>query len=466
MKAMKKLASVILAVCLVFPVMPVVVNAAEGELMFSDPETKVGENVSVDLVINAAGAPIGDADVTMSYDTSALEFVSGSGVQADGAGKLTYFGSGTGSETELRTTMEFRALKAGDAQITVDSYTAYLYSDETLNLTEGSSAISIAAADDGSTSVEASSPSGTAAATDIKVTVDGTEYSFSEAFTSADIPDGYSEVKLMFNGEERKFVENEAGLCLGYLVDASGVGSFFLYNEEDATFSVYVELPISDTTSLVLLNEPEAVSLPDSYVQRDLELTGVSQVFPTWVDTQGNERFYIVYALNTRTGEKGLYQYDTEDGTYQSFEAPQVVEEDTDNSFLGKLKNFVADHFLLVMAAGAVVVLLLFILVIVLAVKVVHRNQELDDLYDEYDIPVDDEEEDSVGKAGEESEEGYDDYDEEYDDYDNDFDDEYDDDDYEEYDDEYEEEVKPKGRKKEKAKGNSKDDYDIDFIDL
>ena len=34
----------------------------------------------------------------MSYDTSALEFVSGDGVQADGSGNLTYSGSGTGSE--------------------------------------------------------------------------------------------------------------------------------------------------------------------------------------------------------------------------------------------------------------------------------------------------------------------------------------------------------------------------------
>ena len=32
--------------------------------------------------------------------------------------------------------------------------------------------------------------------------------------------------------------------------------------------------------------------------------------------------------------------------------------------------------------------LILFILMIVFAVKLIHRNQELDDLYDEYDIPL------------------------------------------------------------------------------
>ena len=122
----------------------------------------------------------------MSYDATSLEFVSGTGVQADGSGKLTFSGSGTGSETELRTTIEFRALKAGDTTINVDEYTAYLYSDESLNLSQGSSAVKINAADDGSTSIEASSTAGTAAATDVKVTVDGVEYSFSEAFTSTE----------------------------------------------------------------------------------------------------------------------------------------------------------------------------------------------------------------------------------------------------------------------------------------
>ena len=92
--------------------------------------------------------------------------------------------------------------------------------------------------------------------------------------------------------------------------------------------------------------------------------------------------------IRDRTGEKGLYQYDIEDETYQNFEAPEVTEEKVDNSFLGKVKDFVAKHLLLAMAAGTVLVLLLLILVIVLAIKVFHRNQELDDLYEEYDIPL------------------------------------------------------------------------------
>ena len=235
---MKKAAAMILSVCLTVPMFGTIVSAAQGQLMFSDPETKVGQTVDVSLVVKTGGDAIGDADITMSYDTSALEFVSGDGVQADGSGNLTYSGSGTGSENELRTTLQFKALKAGDTTISVQSSKAYLYNDETLTLAEGSSAVKVAAGDDGSTEITTTAAEGgtpvAGETTNITVSVNGTDYLFSEAFTAADLPEGYTETKLTFNGEERKFAKNGAGVCIGYLVDSAGSGQFFVYYEEDA----------------------------------------------------------------------------------------------------------------------------------------------------------------------------------------------------------------------------------------
>ena len=51
-RLLKKLAGMILAVCLMVPMLGTVVFAADGVLMFSDPSTKVGENVSIDLPFN------------------------------------------------------------------------------------------------------------------------------------------------------------------------------------------------------------------------------------------------------------------------------------------------------------------------------------------------------------------------------------------------------------------------------
>lgn len=478
MKMMKKMAALVLAAFLAVPMVGNIVYAAEGSLQFTDPETQVGETVKVDMVIRTGGDAIGDADVTMKYDTGSLEFVSGDGVESDGSGTLTYSGSGDGTESELRTTMEFRALKSGSAQISVESSTAYLYSDETLNLDEGSSAITIDAAADGSTTAEPTgSDTASGETTDIVVNVDGTDYNFSEAFTSADIPAGYAETTLTFNGEDRKFVANDAGVYLGYLVDSSGAGNFFLYNEDDATFSPYLEVAVSDSTSIILLNKPDQVSLPESYQQ--VELTVSDKTFPAWSDPS-NSRFYVIYALNTRTGQEGLYQYDTEDGTYQSFTEPASDESSaSDGSVVGRIGAFVGDHIAIAFAVVAVIILLLLIFMIVFAVKLVHRNQELDDLYDEYDIPTDDDEDEEDGPAvqqksrkqfvGYEDEED-DEYDDEYDedDYDDEYDDEYDED---EYDDEYEDDEVDAhtGNTKNIRRGKSSkndDDYEMDFIDL
>ena len=473
MKAFKKLAGMILAVCLMVPMFSILAFAADGVLMFSDPSTKVGENVNIDLVVRSDGGTVGDVSVTMNYDTSALEFVSGDGFSADGSGSLTY--TGTGSSSELRSTMTFRALKQTDTTLTVNSSSAVLSSGETLNLEQGSSAISIAAADDGSTSVEASGTAAAGTSTDITVSVNGTDYNFSEAFTTADIPEGYSETTMTFNGEERKFVANESGITLGYLVDASGAGTFFLFQQDDATFVPFAQVTISDTTSLIPLDNVEAVKLPDNYEQSTLTFQGYE--FPIWSDPSVSNRFYVIYALNTRTNEAGLYQYDAEDETYQYFEAPASTE-DTDSgaALPGAFGQFISEHVMVVVTAMAVICLLLLILMIIFAVKLVHRNQELDDLYDEYDIPFDDED-DSNEKVSKKSSEkdlksqkdeyaGNEFEDDEYED--DEYDDEYEDDKYDddEYDDEYEDDEYDDEEYDDEGEDGKDKDYDINFIDL
>lgn len=500
MKALKKFAGLVLALCLMVPMFGTAVFAADGVLMFSDPSTKVGENVGVDLVVQSGGGTVGSVNVTMSYDASVLEFVSGDGFSADGSGTLTYTGTGSGSE--LRTTVTFRALQATDTTLSVSSSSATLSSGETLNLEQGSSAISIAAADDGTTSVAPTTTaesSGAGSDTGVTVTVNGTDYHFSEAFTTTDIPEGYSETTMTFNGAERKFVVNEAGVYLGYLIDGSGTGSFFLFNTEDATFAPFAQLTISDTTSIIPLDKPEEVNLPDNY--QESELTVQDQVFPIWSDPSVSDRYYLIYALNTRTGQESLYQYDSEDGTYQYFEAPEPAdEEETAPALPGAVGAFISEHILPILAAGIAVCLLLLILMIIFAVKLVHRNQELDDLYDEYDIPFDDEEEDTKKKSGKKTSVNEAEEDDEYDDdeigYDeDDFDDGYDDESGDdEYDDEYgyddDESFDPdfddedgyeeddddtytgdkQSKKNRRGKGGKmekdSDDYDINFIDL
>ena len=163
-------------------------------------------------------------------------------------------------------------------------------------------------------------------------------------------------------------------------------------------------------------------------------MTVQEENFPAWSDPS-NSRYYVIYALNTRTGEKSFYQYDTEDGTYQYFEAPkeETKKKDSESGIVAKLGEFVAENTMVVLVAAAALFLLLLILAIVFAVKLVHRNQELDDLYDEYDIPFEEEEKKLSAKSAKKGKAK--------DDYDDDFDDESDEsEEYAEYSDEYEDE--------------------------
>ena len=229
-------------------------------------------------------------------------------------------------------------------------------------------------------------------------------------------------------------------------------------------------------------------------------MTILDQKFPVW-SKSGEERFYVMYALNTRTGEKGLYRYDTDDGTYQSIETPaQEENQPAETSLLDRIGRIMSDYTIVVLIAAGGVLLLLLILMIVFAVKLVHRNQELDDLYDEYDIPFDDEDDDDENvapavqkksrsqfaarredeKVEEEPEEPESDevpegepeeyYDEDTEYYDEDeeeyydADDEYDDED-EEIEDNFPDDTEDIGKRK-KSPESDEDNFDIDFIDV
>ena len=123
MKAFRKLAAVLLAVFLTVPMFGTIASAADGRLLFTDPQTQVGENFEVELVIRSGEGAVGDVSVTMSYDTSYLEFISGDGYEADGSGTLTYTGSADDTG-EVHAVMQLRALQAGNTTISVSDSSA------------------------------------------------------------------------------------------------------------------------------------------------------------------------------------------------------------------------------------------------------------------------------------------------------------------------------------------------------
>lgn len=440
MKFMKKISAVLLSLCLVVPCFSLVAQAADGKISFTDPETKVGDMVEVKCVTRSNGGSIGDMEIQLTYDSAYLRFQSGDGVEA-ADGTLTYKGSGNSSEASF--TVEFQALQEGETKITVSSYNISSSGGAALSLTEGNSTVKIGEGDPSKIKEESGGASSTAG--DKTIEVNGASYTLTDEFADADIPSGYSRTTVSLDGEDRQMVVNEAGsVTLGYLKNGEGLGEFFLYNTEDATFAPYEEISISDTTSIIVLSDTSKVKLPKNYQEAKLTLN--EKEFPVWQDST-SDRFYVIYAMNNQ-GETGYYQYDTVEGTYQNLDNPQekAAEEKKDtSSLMGKIRNLLEKHLslvILVVGLGSIIVL---ILIIVLAVKLRHRNDELDELYEEYGID-DEEEEEELPVAKEKKKSGLfgkrskkDDF-EDFDDYE---DDDYeDDDDYDDDDDDYVDESK------------------------
>lgn len=388
MKMVKKLATLLLTICLVVPCFSMISLAADGKIMFTDPSTKVGEALEVTGVVSKTSGNFGKIEIVMTYDTSHLKFKSGDGIVEGTAGEITYTGDATnetGSRKEFK--IIFDVLKAGTTKITIKNSTVKNVSGTVLNYTNGSSTITIAEGEVTPDVPPTTTPDET---TDSIVDINGELYSISNSIPENEIPKGYEAATLDYDMVTYKAVRSEEfSLSLVYLVGADGEGAFYMYREEDATFVPYEEIEITDNVRIVLLSDVSGIELPERYVKKEVVAKSGAE-FPAWQDKE-NPDFFVLYAVSN-SGAKGLYQLDNEEGTYQRFISPEVEDNGISNTFIGKLSNLLQNHLDYVILGTGLGFILFVIIIVILSVKLYNRNAELDEIYDEYGI--DDEEDD------------------------------------------------------------------------
>ncbi len=460
MKIAKKTAAFLLVLFLGIQGMPLTALAADGTLSFSDPTAKAGETIEVTVKINTAEGPIGDGQVQVTYDPTYLEFVSG--VNATGeAGTITLSASGNGIDSELAYSMTFKALAEGETTLQAVGYTAYTFGGEELNLTLGTSAVKIEAGD-GTQPAAAQQPG-----TQTMIELDGKQYFIADDIPEALIPEGYEKSQLTYEGSPHTIlVHTGSGQKMIYLMDTQGEGNLFLYDSETDHFSAFEKIDLSSDSYILITDDKESANIPEDYEETTIQING--KVFPAWqnvVDTKLAD-FCLVYAVDN-AGKKGLYQYDSTQKTYQRFLPPTAEKEKQDGSVANKVTTFVEENLPKIMVGAWGVFLMMLLLIVILAVKLRHRNEELDDYYDqEYD------ENPRAGRGF--SSEDYDesddddyDYEEDYDesddddyDYEEDYD-ESDDDDYD-YEEDYDESEED-DYAYEDVYDESEDDYDDDY---
>lgn len=124
---LKRLMAGLMLVCMLAVMGPfgqMVSWAANTRIAFSDPSVMVGNEVTVTMKITSDSA-LGKADVMLAYDSAALEFISGNGANG-GAGALKLQDTTDAADQKsFSFTLKFKALKAGNTQISVTSQEIY-----------------------------------------------------------------------------------------------------------------------------------------------------------------------------------------------------------------------------------------------------------------------------------------------------------------------------------------------------
>lgn len=393
MRKIKKLVVTFLAICLMCPGLSVITEAATAELRFADPSTTLGAEVEVKTKLSSVSS-LQSMEATLTYDKSELKFISGDNATAkDGTIKISWTGTGTTAEFNLK----FQALKEGTSNIEVSSATGTATDGSTLEITQGSSAVTIGAGDPSlikDDTEDQSEDSKTTAADGPVVKVNGKKYVVGSEFSEELIPDGFKKGEMTFEGSKYTVITQEAsGINAMYLTEkSSGDSDFFLYNSDDGSFSPFEEVEIAKDRYIIPLMNDGKLKLSSRYQKTTLTLNG--KEFDTWQDTKDAE-YYIVYALNS-DGEKTTYRYDTTDGTYQKYspESQGTTSGNKNNGkgLWGKILNFVEEFLDIVVIIAIALFLLVLLMFIVTAIKLRHRDLELDDLYDEYGIDMDEEE--------------------------------------------------------------------------
>lgn len=322
MRLGKKFFAVLAALCMTLS-LSMTAFAANGELMFTDPQTAVGQTVEVKGVVEVdPSLGLEDMTINLTYDTTMLKFNTAEEVTETEPGKLTFSRIGVENPNRVEYLMYFEAIAEGETVINVADCNIWTTTDEKVYPVLGSS----------------------------KVTIEAGE--------------------LVEEPVEEPTEEPVEGPTDDIVIN------------------------ISNTTSITLIDEISHITLPQRYLATTITVNGIE--YPAWQDTE-KANFCILYALNSY-GEEALYQYDTNEGTYQRFEAPATDEKEDKESVISVLSGLFEDNMDYVVLGVGIGFLLFVVIIIVLSIKLYNRNAELDELYEEYGLYEEEEEKEKVAE--------------------------------------------------------------------
>ena len=149
----------------------------------------------------------------------------------------------------------------------------------------------------------------------INVTVDDKEYTIIRKNDVLEPPAGYEETTVKIGDEDvLAYTNDKTKYTLVGLKDEDGNGAWYIYDEEKDTYTPYVFYNFNGV-SLITLDMPKNL-IPDGFVKSSFEYNDERDEGYKY---KSNSQFYLIYGMNSETGEKGLYMFDKKEGTVQRF---------------------------------------------------------------------------------------------------------------------------------------------------
>lgn len=135
MKIINKIGVILLSICLITPIFGITSQAASGRVSISSTSGKIGSTVTVKCSVTSQLGAIGSVDMVVTYDQSALQYVSGSDGTNGGSGRVQYVAATTStSATTLSFSMKFKILKEGTHTISSGGIEAYTLDEQLLSV--------------------------------------------------------------------------------------------------------------------------------------------------------------------------------------------------------------------------------------------------------------------------------------------------------------------------------------------
>lgn len=215
-----------------------------------------------------------------------------------------------------------------------------------------------------------------------KVTVDDQVLYIVKDLKNVKLPQGYEQGKITINDTQFPSVQDKnRNIVLLYLADEKGEnGAFYVYDTVSMTFSEFYSLKVTGG-EYALLSPDATVMIPEGFTQTFIKVN--EQTVAAWSFPEEEMSSYLlVYALSPG-GTKGLYQYDTVEGTLQRYThrvtAFLPVEEEVEDTaptesggLLDVFNNLLARFGMLrliLMGVGILILITAIVILIVLLTK-------------------------------------------------------------------------------------------------